>query len=283
MHRVYHALSAESITRVRKDVNPDFGSMTIWDPDAYLKYRDERTQPSYDLVARVDLKNPARIVDIGCGPGNSTKVLRERWPQARITGLDNSPEMIARARETFPQESWILADAAQWQPAEAFDLVFSNATLQWIPQHDALIARLFAMVNRQGALAVQIPANNDSPLFRSVSEVSKRDEWRDLMAGCNDRFTYRQPGFYYDLLTGLSQRLFVWRTVYYHVMPTHQALIDWYSSTGMRPYLERLASAEQKRAFQSQVLDACRAGYPQQRDGRILFPFNRLFFIAYKD
>ncbi len=256
--------------------------MTQWNPDAYLKFQDERTQPSYDLAARVGLSSPKNIVDIGCGPGNSTRVLRERWPQAHITGMDSSPQMIAKARADFPRETWILADAATWETDERYDLVFSNAVLQWIPGHAALADKLFALLNPAGALAVQVPANNDSPIYLAVNEVAGREPYRAAMRGCVELLTYHTPGFYYDLLSSLSPHVSMWQTTYYHVLTSHQGLIDWYSSTGMRPYLERLPDAEQKRAFQEQVLDACRTQYPLQKDGRILFPFKRLFFVAYR-
>ncbi len=256
--------------------------MGQWDPDSYLKYKDERTQPSYDLVARIGLAAAGSIVDIGCGPGNSTKVLRERWPQARIIGLDSSPEMIAAAQKTYPGECWVLADAAAWAADERFDLVFSNAALQWIPDHERLVEKLFAMLSAQGALAVQVPANNDSPLYRAVIQVAQRGEWREAMTGCNELLTYHEASFYYDLLAGAARRVDIWQTTYYHVMADRQGLISWYASTGLKPYLERLPSNEQKEAFQKQVLEACRSHYAPQRDGKVLFPFRRLFFIAYR-
>lgn len=257
--------------------------MPRWDPDSYLMYQDERTQPSYDLVARIGLDAPASIVDIGCGPGTSTRVLRERWPQARITGLDSSPEMIARAQQTFPQEHWVLADAASWEPGEAFDLVFSNATLQWIPGHERLVTRLFGLARAGGVLAVQIPANYDSPMFLAILQVAAQEPWRALMAGVDRLVTLLPPEFYYDLLSGLSSRVTLWQTIYYHVMPGHQGLIDWYTGTGLRPYLERLPDEAQKSAFKGEVLETCRSAYPLQADGRILFPFKRTFFLAHKN
>jgi trans-aconitate 2-methyltransferase len=257
--------------------------MEQWNPELYLKYADERTQPSYDLVSRIKLANPARIIDVGCGPGNSTQALRERWPNADISGLDNSPEMIEKARSAYPQGQWILADAANWRPDARYDIVFSNAVLQWLPHHESLIEKLYACVHSQGALAVQIPANYNSPLYRAILRVAARPEWKDTLEGCEARLTYHPVGFYYDLLSTLSSRFYVWHTIYYHVMASHQGLIDWYASTGMRPYLERLANQEQRRAFQAQILEACRPDYPAQADGRILFPFQRLFFIAYQE
>ena len=257
--------------------------MVTWNPDLYLKYQDERTQPSYDLVARINLAYPTLIIDIGCGPGNSTRVLRERWPQARITGLDSSPEMIAKAKTAFPQGDWALADAAAWETDQRYDLVFSNATLQWIPNHEALVGKLFSLVRGGGALAVQVPANNNSPLYHAVHEVAARAAWRQATAGCAELMTYHDAGYYYDLLSARAGRIDLWQTTYYHVMADHQGLIDWYAGTGLRPYLERLASEADRQAFQQQVLAACREQYPLQRDGRILFPFRRLFFVAYRE
>ena len=274
--------------------------MGKWDPDSYLRFERERTQPSYDLVSRIEGLDPATIIDIGCGPGNSTRVLRERWPTARIAGLDNSPEMIDKARTAYPQGTWILADAATWRPDESahpagctdpagcthpqrYDLVFSNAALQWIPNHELLLRSLFALVRPQGALAVQVPANNESPLYRAVARVSRRPEWREWTAGCEEMLTYHPAGFYYDQLTALSGRVSVWQTTYHHVMADHGGMIDWYASTGMRCYLERLPGDAERKAFRAQVLEECRADYPQQQDGKVLFPFRRLFFIAYND
>jgi trans-aconitate 2-methyltransferase len=256
--------------------------MSGWNPDAYLKFGNERTRPSIDLVNRVELTDPSSIVDIGCGPGNSTRVLRERWPKARIIGLDNSPQMIEKARSTYPGEEWDLADAASWSPDENFDLIFSNATLQWIPDHDALIRRLFGRVAPAGALAVQVPANSGSPLHQALLRVSHSPGWRAATAGCEGLITYQDADFYYDCLSVLSKRIEIWQTAYLHVMESHWDLVEWYSSTGMRPYLERLEGEADRTFFKKMLLKECEAGYPPRRDGRILFPFKRLFFIAYR-
>jgi trans-aconitate 2-methyltransferase len=256
--------------------------VTQWNPDLYLAFENERTQPSRDLIARIDLSHPKWIIDIGCGPGNSTRVLRERWPDATVHGLDSSPEMIEKARLAYPEKEWILADAASWQSERLYSLVFSSATLQWIPNHGKLIGTLMAGVESGGVLAVQVPSNAASPLHRAVLHVSQSGKWREDMAGCSDLLHYYEANYYYDLLSDLVERFAIWSTTYYHVMISHQGLIDWYSSTGMRPYLERLATDDLRRAFQSQVLDECRGDYPVREDGKILFPFRRLFFVAYK-
>jgi trans-aconitate 2-methyltransferase len=256
--------------------------MTTWNPDLYLKYADERTRPSYDLVARIDLPNPARIVDIGCGPGNSTQVLRQAWPHADILGLDSSPQMIDKARAAYPDERWTVADAAAWATVQRYDLVFSNAALQWMPDHDALIPALFERVAPGGALAVQVPFNRESPLQQAIAEVADRPRWRQATAGCEARLSYLPAGYYYDRLAPMAARLDLWQTVYYHVLAGHQDMIDWSSSTSMRPYLERLADDAESEAFRREVRETCAPQYPTQADGKVLFPFKRTFFIAYK-
>jgi trans-aconitate 2-methyltransferase len=257
--------------------------MSTWNPDLYLKYEAERTQPSYDLVARIRAANPQRVVDIGCGPGNSTRVLKERWPGAYIVGMDNSQEMIAKAQKAYPQEEWILADANRWSPPGQYDVVFSNAVLQWMPDHASLVPRLFSWVERGGALAVQMPANHDSPLHQSARLLAQRSPWKERLAGYERAQTVHDAAAYYDWLSALSAQVYIWYTTYYHVMPDHQALLDWFSGTGLRPYLEQLGTAEQREAFQRELLAEYRLAYPPQPDGKVLLPFRRLFFIAYRD
>jgi trans-aconitate 2-methyltransferase len=256
--------------------------MTDWNPNLYLQFQNERTQPAEDLAARIELINPATIIDLGCGPGNSTQVLRARWTQARISGLDRSPKMIDQARADYPWGNWILADAATWTPTESYSIVFSNAALQWIPGHDSLLPRLFGMVRPGGALAVQVPANSDSPLHRSLLRVSGRPEWKTHFSGCDELITYHPPGYYYDLLTSAETRVTIWQTMYFHRMENHQGLMDWYASTGMKPYLDRLHFEEERARFQNEILQECVDLYPLQKDGRILFPFHRTFWIAYR-
>lgn len=260
-----------------------------WDPQQYLKFRDERTRPSIDLAARVDLARPAAILDVGCGPGNSTEVLHDRWPNARITGIDSSGEMIDQAKSSHDWGEWIRADAAALGTDEgrgdadrgSWDLVFSNAVLQWIPDHERLVPKLFGLVKRGGALAVQVPANAGSPLHRSLVRTADDPRWRRFTAGCASRLVYHEPAFYHGLLCGIADRLEVWETIYHHELADHQALVEWYKGTGMRPCLDRLPDESSRRAFADAVLEGCRAEYPVQPNGRVLYPFRRLFFIAY--
>ncbi len=256
--------------------------MSSWNPDLYLQFEEERTQPARDLTARTYHAASKRIVDLGCGPGNSTRVLRDRWPEAETLGLDSSAEMIEKARKTYPGWNWVQADIRTWSPGEPLDIVSSNATLQWVPDHQTLIPRLFSYLRPGGALAVQLPENQNAPLHRALIDVSRRAEWKALTDGCAELIVYHPPEFYYGILSVLTRRFQLWETTYYHALQNHQSLIDWYSSTGMKTYLGRLPDDVSRDSFRAQVLEECRAAYPLQKDGRILYPFNRLFFTANK-
>lgn len=255
--------------------------MPTWNADLYLQFANERTQPSIDLISRINVPTPSTIVDLGCGPGSSTAILRQRWEQADITGIDNSPEMIAAASAATPSGKWIVADVAQWQADRQFDIVFSNATLQWLPNHSQLFPHLFAQVAMGGALAIQLPTNVRSPLRQVVLDVAKDSAWRDRLKLANTTLTMNTPSFYYDLLAPIAARLDLWETEYYHIMDSHQSIVDWFRGTGLRPFLAALANESQRQQFEQQVLAGYAAAYPTQQDGRILFPFKRLFMVAY--
>jgi trans-aconitate 2-methyltransferase len=254
--------------------------MPDWNPNKYLQFASERTRPSLDLVDRIELDSPRSIIDIGCGPGNSTRVLADRWPGADITGLDSSRAMIERAKADCPNGNWIVGDAST-DVSSSWDLVFSNAALQWMPGHETLVPSLFGKVNRGGAFAVQIPADSESPIRLALLEVASRPEWQKATEGCAALLTYRDWGFYYDLLAG-AKKIDLWETTYLHVLDSREALIDWYGSTGMKPFLERLPDDESRARFEAEVLEACGPSYPVRGDGKVIYPFRRIFFIAYR-
>jgi len=256
--------------------------MPTWDSNLYLKFASERTQPSIDLVSRINLPNPQRLIDLGCGPGNSTAMLRQRWPQAQIVGLDNSPEMIAAATQAYPEQQWRLADIATWAASTPFDLVFSNAALHWLPDHAHLFPHLFEQVRQGGAFAVQMPAHYQSSVQRVIQEVSRDPAWDSRMGAVREAHTKESPSFYYEVLQPLAAHLDIWETEYYHVMESPQAIVDWFRGTGLRPYLEALETDEQRQQFEQQVLAGYTRAYPRQKDGRVLFPFRRLFLVAYR-
>jgi trans-aconitate 2-methyltransferase len=251
-----------------------------WDTAHYLRFGDERTRAAADLVARIDLWQPESIVDLGCGPGNSTRLLRERWPRARVLGLDSSPEMIAAARAADPDHDWLKADIGAWQPGCTFDLVFANAALQWLPDHPALVGRLFRLVSPGGALAFQIPSDAHSLVRTFIREISEDPAWRERMAGPRAAVTMDAPSVYYDSLAVSAGTLDIWETEYSHVMEGPQAIVDWISSTGLRPFLDVL-DPDERSEFVDRLLARVAAGFPRRVDGRVLFPFRRLFVIAY--
>ncbi len=257
-------------------------SMPKWDATQYLKFADERTQPARDLVARIELEHPRSIVDLGCGPGNSTATLRRRWPDAEIIGVDSSPEMIEAARRQHPEGQWVLADAGTWTADSPFDLVCSNAALHWVPHHERLLPHLLGQVRPGGALAVQIPAHYGSTAHQVIAEVSDDPDWRDLMRKARDAMTRETPEFYYHVLQPLASHLDLWETEYYHFLDGPGALVEWFRGTGLRPYLQALENDLQRRRFEEKLLAGFERSYPRQRDGRVLFPFRRLFFVAYR-
>lgn len=255
--------------------------MPVWDADQYLKFQQERTQPAIDLAARVQFKSPGRIVDVGCGPGNSTAVLAARFPKADLSGLDSSADMLATARASNEEIHWFQADVTTWEPEEEYDLIFSNAVLQWVPDHQTVFPRLMRFLNPGGALAIQLPAHYASPLHRCVVDVSELPEWRDATENARQRLISETRSFYYDLLSPLAARIDLWETEYIHTMESVEAILEWFRGTGLRPYLEALPDDNQRVRFETELLSRYRDAYPTQANGKILFPFRRLFIVAY--
>lgn len=253
--------------------------MPTWKADLYLQFAAQRTQPSRDLAARIEIPSPQRVIDLGCGPGNSTAVLAERWPNAELTGLDSSPDMISQARAAHPGWRWILSDIGEWAAGEdTFDVVFSNAALQWVSDHPAVLPRLMQRVALGGALAVQMPDNFDAEAHRLMRGVAARFP---ACGNVREWFTHG-IGFYYDALGPLAQRIDLWATEYLHVMDGAASIVEWYKGTGMRPFLDALPNPSDREAFTAEYLSAIREGYPARPDGKVLFPFRRLFFVAYR-
>ena len=249
--------------------------MPTWNADQYLKFAEHRTRPCRDLVAAIALRDVRRVIDLGCGPGNSTRVLAGRWPHAEITGLDNSIAMIDVARKEQPAHRWVAGEISEWAASQRdqFDLVFSNAALQWVDDHAALFPKLLRRVAPGGALAVQIPAGFDAlphVLMRELAPAhASVKEWHS-----------HAPGFYYDVLAPFAKRVDVWTTEYQHVMPNADAIVEWYKGSGMRPFLEALPTAAEREKFVEEYAKRVRAAYPARPDGSVLFPFRRLFVVA---
>lgn len=250
--------------------------MVDWNSEQYLKFKQQRTQPAADLAARIKRYRPKTMVDIGCGPGNSTAVLKEVFPDTDILGIDSSQNMIQKARAAYPDLRFELCGARDLEGS--YDLLFSNACLQWIEDHRRLLPELMKKLNPGGVLAVQIPINGEEPLFRIISEIAAESRWnfKDVFFETNTALT---PEEYFDILSGCSAEFDLWETVYYHPMPSHQSLIEWIKATRLRPYLDAL-SEEDGLLFQQEIKKRAQKIYPIKQNGEILFRFRRLFFTA---
>lgn len=256
--------------------------MSDWNPNLYMQFRSERTQPSIDLIAKIKSVEPRSIIDIGCGPGNSTKELVNRWPKAKITGLDSSSAMIKKAEQDYPNQEWIVADALDYEPASEYDIVFSNAVIQWIPDHENLLKKFYGILSGNGLVAIQIPLFWDMPLGKIINETADDNRWKEKLEGISDLFTMHNYSFYYDHLSNLFDSIDIWETHYFHILDSQIAILEMMRSTGMKPYLDKLDKNLDKEKFEKKVLIGIEKAYPKQKNGKVLLPFKRLFFIGYK-
>lgn len=253
--------------------------MSTWDPSQYLKFADTRTRPAAELLTRVPLDSPRHLADLGCGPGNSTELLKQRWPEATVRGVDNSPDMLAAARKAHPDWVWEEADIGSWSPSEPQDLIFSNATLHWLPGHSAVLPRLMGHVGEGGALAVQMPNNFGAPAHVLIRETAADGPWRDLLAGVDDWNPPLEPAEYYGILAPCSRLVDIWETEYTQVMDSAEAIAEWTAGSALRPFLHKLGEGGQQE-FLARYTKALRSAYPPRGDGRVLFPFRRIFLVA---
>ena len=252
--------------------------MAVWDPRAYLEFADERSRPFFDLVAQVGAEVPASVVDLGCGPGQLTARLADRWPTAQIVGVDASPEMTARANEhAGPRVSFQTSDLRNWQPAEPVDVIISNATLQWLPEHRELLPGLVDRLAPGGWLAFQVPGNFGEPSHRLLHELAGEPRFAHYTAGV-ERPASADPVDYLADLVALGCTVDAWATTYLHLLTGPDAVFRWISSTGARPVLQALPD-ELRTLFVADYQAQLRAAYPEQPYGTVL-PFRRVFVVA---
>lgn len=251
-----------------------------WSPELYLRFASERTRPAVELLARVPLHSKRQIFDLGCGPGNSTAVLMEAFPESEVTGIDLSPSMLKRAREQVSGAHFMQGDLQSWLPPSDADLLFSNATFQWIPDHAAVMVRLLSSLKPGAVLAIQMPDNVDEPSHVAMREVAADGRWRERLGGAvGAREKILSPHAYHDLLSDHATFIDLWRTTYYHHLANHAAIVEFVASTGLRPYLDPL-SVEQQVEFKESYLRVLQQIYPTQADGTVMLPFPRLFIVA---
>lgn len=249
-----------------------------WEPERYLQFTDERLRPAQDLLARIPLAAPARVVDLGCGPGNVTHLLAHRWPRADITGVDASAAMLERARLALPEAQFELADIRSWTPATAPDLIFSNAALHWLDDHPALFPRLLALLAPGGVLAVQMPGNFAAPSHRLIRALAASPAWAKRLAGARMGAVLEMPD-YHRLLAPHCGQLSLWESTYWHSLSGPAPVLDWLRGTTLLPYLATLPADDQARLL-AELAPQLAEAYPPDATGSTLFPFRRIFLVA---
>ena len=257
--------------------------MHTWDPERYLTYADERGRPFVELIARIAATDPATVVDLGCGPGNLTRLLKERWPEATVRGLDSSPEMIAKAK-AIDGIDFAVADLREWagSTGEAgsseVDVLVSNATLQWVPGHLELLPALVGRVKPGGWFAFQVPGNFDEPSHTIRKELADeapyRPHTRDLATPAS-----HDPATYLEALTAIGCTVDAWETTYLHVLTGADPVFTWVSGTGARPTLEALDQVGLREAYEAEFKARLARAYPERGHGVVL-PFRRVFVVA---
>ena len=254
--------------------------MNDWSAQQYLKFEDDRTRPSRDLLAQVPLDHADRVFDLGCGPGNSTELLIERFPDAEVIGVDSSADMLRQARERLSGRPFVQGELTTWTPPQGTNLLFGDAVFQWVPDHPAVLARLLKTLPQGGVLAVQMPDNTSEPALALMRDVAERGPYAGH-PGLEHatRGALQTPGEYYNLLRPLASHLDVWHIVYNHVMPGPQAIVEWFKGSALRPFLDAL-DAEAREVFLTDYTARIAKEYPARYDGKVLLRFPRLFIIA---
>jgi trans-aconitate 2-methyltransferase len=250
-----------------------------WDPAKYLEFAGPRLRPALDLLARVPLAAPTAVYDLGCGAGNVTRLLAERWPAAAVTGIDGSAAMLATAQAAAPGMIWEQADLETWRPPRPADLLFSNAALHWLDDHQALFPRLIADLAPGGALAVQMPRNHSAPSHTEMVAAAETGPWRERLHPALRTHPVAESSVYHDILAPHVSRLDIWETEYLHVLEGDNPVVEWTRGSALKPLLDALEEPERS-AFLAEYSARIARAYPRRADGRTLFPFRRLFIVA---
>jgi trans-aconitate 2-methyltransferase len=251
-----------------------------WSAKQYVAFEDERTRPVRDLVGALPVAEATRVMDLGCGPGNSTEILAARYSEAQVSGIDSSEDMIVAARKRMPGAAFAVQDVHDWQGEGPYDVILANAVFQWVPNHETLFPALLQKLRSGGALAVQMPDNLEEPAHRLMRETAAEGPWAaKLTAATQARTTLADAGWYYELLRPLAARVDLWRTTYFHVLGGAAAIVEWFKGSGLRPFIEPLNACERE-AYLKRYTESISRAYPALTDGSVLLPFPRLFMVA---
>jgi trans-aconitate 2-methyltransferase len=257
----------------------------IWDANLYLKFADARVRPALDLMGRLDPANGARpghaVYDLGCGAGNITRILAERFPEAPVVGIDSSEEMLAKARtQTVDKRvSFTKGDLAHFKPSLPPSILYSNAAYQWLEGHIDMFPGLLKLLPSGGQLAIQMPRNHEAPSHALMRKAAEMGPWRDKLAKVGGIRSVWEPARYYDVLKPLCADLEVWESIYQQPLTGKDPVAQYTAGTGLRPYLEALSKSEGE-AFYDTYAKLLAEAYPMRSDGITLFPFRRLFIVA---
>lgn len=267
-----------------------------WDPAQYLKFGNQRLRPALDLLAQIPLTAPAAVVDLGCGAGNVTRFIAERWPDAQVTGVDSSADMLAQARSALPRARWVESGIAAWNPGQPVDLIYSNAALHWLPEHQALMERLIGFLKPGGVLAVQMPRNWAAPSHTAIDAaldgLGLTPAQRAGIDAAKLNTPVSEPAQYYDWLTPFTAHIDMWETLYTHVLAGENAVAEWVKGTALIPVMNGLKALGDKgsggfaaenglhQRFWADYCAKTNAAYPHRADGTTLLQFRRLFFVA---
>jgi trans-aconitate 2-methyltransferase len=249
-----------------------------WNPTQYLKFSQPRLRPAMDLLARIPSEQPHLVYDLGCGAGNVTAVLLQRWPRAQIIGVDDSAAMLEQATKALPQVRWVQHSLNGWRPERQGDVIYSNAALHWLPNHQQLFPTLVQALAPRGVLAIQMPRNFAAPSHTLIDATARAGPWRSKLEPLLGAAPVREPQFYHALLAPLAQELDIWETEYLQVLSGVDPVKEWTKGTWLMPFLDRLDAA-QRVDFEADYALRLRAAYPALEDGTTLFPFRRLFIV----
>ncbi len=252
---------------------------STWDPAQYQKFANERVRPAFDLLGRVPLETASHIVDLGCGTGNMTAVLKQAFSGADVLGVDGAETMLAAARATAPDCRFEVGDFSTWTAAAAPDLIFSNAALHWVTDHTTLFPRLLSMLTPGGVLAVQMPSMHDAPFRALQNEVAQNGPWSRYLEDAGYARALLPVESYYDILRPQVRSLDIWLTTYLHVLTGEDPVTEWAAGSSLRPFLDKLPP-DQAAAYRAAYSEALRPHYPKQSDGSTLLPFKRLFLVG---